>query len=169
MLVRVQYLGVIAHQVGRNDIAVDLIRQAPRGLQPANAEACNNLGLVLGKMGQLDEAITVCRQAISLKPNFPEAYNNLGNTLREKSNWMRPSPRLSPNHRSSGPTTLQAYSNLGIALRDKGQLDEAVGAYRHAITLKPNYAEAYGNLGSALKDQGQLDGSRYCLSSGHLP
>jgi protein O-GlcNAc transferase len=29
------------------------------------------------------QAVTAYQRAIRLQPNFPEAYNNLGNTLRE--------------------------------------------------------------------------------------
>ena len=39
----------------------------------------------------------------------------------------------------------------------KGQLDEAIAAFRQAIALKPDYPRAYNNLGAALKEVGQLD------------
>jgi lipoprotein NlpI len=39
----------------------------------------------------------------------------------------------------------------------KGQIDEAITAYRQAVVLNPNYAEAHNNLGNALNGQGQLD------------
>jgi tetratricopeptide (TPR) repeat protein len=38
-----------------------------------------------------------------------------------------------------------------------GRLDEAVTAYRHAISGKPDFAEAHANLGSALQELGRLD------------
>jgi len=72
-----QYLGMIAHQLDRNDIAVDLIRQAI-AVKPT-AEAYYNLGIVLSQAGQPEEAVAVYRQAISLKPNNPDAFINLGN------------------------------------------------------------------------------------------
>ncbi len=52
------HLGLVAHQVGRKEIAVDLIRQAI-ALQPEcpDATAHSNLGSALRDMGQLDEAI----------------------------------------------------------------------------------------------------------------
>jgi protein O-GlcNAc transferase len=34
------------------------------------------------------------------------------------------------------------HNNLGNALRDRGQLDEAMAAYRRALELKPDYPEA---------------------------
>ena len=40
----------------------------------------------------------------------------------------------------------EVYNNLGNALKDKGQLDEAIAAFRQAIALKPNYPEAHSNL-----------------------
>ena len=66
---------------------------------------------------------------------------------------MRPSPpfaRPSP----SSPNYAEAHSNLGNALKDKGQLDEAIAAFRQAIALRPDYAEAHSNLGIALGDKG---------------
>ena len=50
-----------------------------------------------------------------------------------------------------------AYSNLGTALKEQGNLDEAVAAYRQAISIKPDYAMAYSNLGNALKGRGSLN------------
>ena len=40
---------------------------------------------------------------------------------------------------------------------DKGQLEEAMAAFRQAIALKPNYAEAHYNLGCIRTIKGQLD------------
>ena len=50
-----------------------------------------------------------------------------------------------------------AYSNLGNALKDQGKLEEAIAAYRKAVSIKPDLAEAHSNLGNALRDQGRLD------------
>jgi Tfp pilus assembly protein PilF len=49
-------LGVIAHQVGKNEIAVDMIKGA-LFIKHDYAEVHNNLGLTLQKLGRLDEAI----------------------------------------------------------------------------------------------------------------
>ena len=43
-----------------------------------------NSGEILKDLGKLEEAELWIRRAISLKPNYPIAYNNLGNILRAK-------------------------------------------------------------------------------------
>ena len=53
--VALHLLGVIAHQVGKNDTAVDLITKAI-SIKPDYVEAHNNLGAVLQKLGKLEEA-----------------------------------------------------------------------------------------------------------------
>ena len=41
--------------------------------------------------------------------------------------------------------------------RVQGKLDEAIAAYRHAISIKPDYAQAHSNLGNALIELRRLD------------
>src|SRR5208282_232427 len=43
--------------------------------------AHGNLGVVLAGQGKLDEAIWQYRRALELKPDYVDAYNNLGNVL----------------------------------------------------------------------------------------
>ena len=58
--VALHLLGVIAHQVGNNDIAVDLITKV-LAIKPDYAEAHSNLGLALQDLGKLDVAIASYR------------------------------------------------------------------------------------------------------------
>src|SRR6266498_2616941 len=60
------------------------------------------------------------------------------------------------------PNDPVAYTNLGNALWHQNKRDEAVGAYRKALALKPDLAEAHYFhylLGKALYDKGDLDGA----------
>ena len=46
---------------------------------------------------------------------------------------------------------------MGIALADQGKTEDAIKAYKKAISIKPEYAEAYDNMGILFKAQGSLD------------
>jgi Flp pilus assembly protein TadD len=74
------FLGVLASQVGRHDDGIALIRRAI-SLQPDYASAYSNLGNALRDQGKVDEAIVALRQCISLDPNFAEAHWNLAVAL----------------------------------------------------------------------------------------
>ena len=77
------FLGVIAHQMGRHDLAVELIRQAI-GVDAHNPFAHSNLGEVCRKLGHLDEAIASYRHALALKPDYPEAHYNEGTSVLDR-------------------------------------------------------------------------------------
>ena len=47
------------------------------------AEAHNNLGITLARLGRTQEAITQHEQALRLKPDFTEAHYNLGIALEQ--------------------------------------------------------------------------------------
>ncbi len=79
--VALNLLGVIAHQVGKSDVAVDLITKA-LAIAPDYAEAHNNLGNELQSRGKLDEAVASYHRALELQPGYAEAHYNLGNALR---------------------------------------------------------------------------------------
>jgi tetratricopeptide (TPR) repeat protein len=49
------------------------------------------------------------------------------------------------------------YYGMGGVLRDEGRLDEAITAYREAISLFPNYGGAHSSLGGVYLKQGRLD------------
>ena len=44
---------------------------------------------------------------------------------------------------------------MGNALRDQDKLEEAIEAYKKAISIKPDFADVYYNIGNALRVQGK--------------
>ena len=107
------------------------------------------------KQGDLQGAIDAYRQALAIKSNYPQAYNNLGIALKEQGDLQAAidAYRQALAIKSNYP---QAYNNLGIALKKQGDLQAAIDAYRQALAIKPNYPDAYNNLGIALQEQGSL-------------
>jgi tetratricopeptide (TPR) repeat protein/SAM-dependent methyltransferase len=148
-------LGVIAHQVGRSDMAVDLIRKAI-ALNDQIPAFHSNIGLVFDALGRTENAVVHYRRAITLKPNYVEAHNNLGAALHTQSKLEE---AVAEYQRALAlkPDFAEAHNNLGNALKEQGKLDEAVAQYQRALAVKPSFAEAHNNLGNALKKQGKLD------------
>ena len=148
-------LGVIAHQDGKNNTAVDFIKKALT-IKPNYVEAYSNLGLALEKLGKFDEAVTIYNQALTIRPDYAEAHFNLGNALHGLGKLDEAVASYN-NALAIKPAYAEAYSNLGNALKELGKLDEAVESYNKAIAIKPDYAEAYYNLGNILHELGRLD------------
>jgi tetratricopeptide (TPR) repeat protein len=148
-------LGVIAHQVGRHDIAVDLIGQAIKR-NGQNAIFFSNLGVALKAQNKLDEVVAAYRQAIRLKPDYAEAYSNLGYALWDQGK-LSEAVAACRKAISLKPDLAEAHCNLGGALKDQGKLEEAVAACHQAIRLRPNNAEAFYNRGVALQGLNRFD------------
>src|SRR5271165_3072696 len=70
-------LGVIAYQVGKNAIAVELLNRAI-SIKSSDPDYHLNLGNALQAQGKLDEAVASYRNALWINPDFAEAHNNLG-------------------------------------------------------------------------------------------
>ena len=147
-------LGIIAHQFGRHELAVEFIERAIRN--NGHPAYFFSLGNVLYSQGKLDDAVAAYRQAISVKPDYVEAYSNLGNALKDRGS-LDGAVVAYCRAISIKPDYAEAYSNLGAALYEQGRLDQAVAAYRQAIRIKPDYAEALLNLGAALRIRGTFD------------
>jgi Flp pilus assembly protein TadD/SAM-dependent methyltransferase len=125
-------------------------------LSPQDAEARNNLGIALKKLGRLGEAEESYRQAIVLKPDLTEAHYNLGNTQKEMGKLDEAEVSLRQAIALRYEFT-EAHTNLGITLYELGRSHEAEASYRQAIALKPDYVQAHNNLGITLKELGRLD------------
>lgn len=59
------------------------------------------------------------------------------------------------------------YSNLGNVYKERGQLQEALENYRHAVRLKPDFIDGYINLAAALVAARDMEQAG-SFSIGHL-
>ncbi len=150
-----RFLGIVALQVGRNDLAVRWISQAI-ALQPQTHDAWSHLGEAYRALGRFEEAVTAFRRALELQPSAPEVYNNLGNVLRDQGRLDEAvgAFRKAIELHADLP---EPYNNLATVLADRGQVDEAIVAYHHALQLRPNYPQAWSNLGTTLTSRDRFD------------
>ncbi len=147
--------GLAQTNLDQNKPAITSFKQAIR-LNPAFAEAYNNLGLVHIKNNDASAALVPLKKAISLKPAYAEAHHNLGVALAaledhaaalaayNKALELRPAYANALNSRGNLFATMKKYA-------------EATADLKAALQLVPNDAEVISNLGAVLSDLGQAE------------
>jgi protein O-GlcNAc transferase len=136
-------LGTVAHQYGKNDVAVEILRQAA-ALVPTSS-LFNNLGEAYRALGRVYDACDAYRRAIALNPQDAMPYNNVGivlcllGKLREADESWRKAISINPVY-------TDAYNNLGNLLLDEGKPEEAVELHRKVLALDPRFTRAHSNL-----------------------
>ena len=149
------YRGLLAHQQGRSDDAINLIGQS-LALSPNQADWHSNLGIVLQSTGRLGDAIVEYERAIAIDPDHANAHSNLGVLLRaagrpeEAEAAYRTAIRLRPDH-------VDAHTNLGILLNGRNRAKEASECFCRAITLRPKHPDARRLLALAHCIIGEVD------------
>jgi tetratricopeptide (TPR) repeat protein len=146
---------VMQHQIGRNDIAADLIGQAI-ARDPSRPDFHYALGVVLDADGRSDAAVAPYGEAIRLKPDYAEAHTNLGNA------WLRlgrlQEAAASYEHvLALRPDYAEMHCNLGNVLAQQGRAEDAVAAFERALQWKPSLVEARNGLGITLIALGRDD------------
>jgi tetratricopeptide (TPR) repeat protein len=153
-------LGLVEHQLGRHDAALQSIRRAIE-LNDSEPNYHNNLGTVYRTLGKLDEAIACYRHAVGLRPDFAAAFNNLGIALLQKGDFAQ-AQRALERALEAKPDYAGAWFNLGNVLAARDEHAKAVEHYRHALALDPGYVDALINLGGALNELGQGNEAALC-------
>jgi tetratricopeptide (TPR) repeat protein len=106
--------------------------------------------------GNSDKAIANYDQALQLKPDWAEAYNNRGAAYDDKGEYDRAIADYDQAIKLK-PDSAVVYTNRGNAYADKSEYDRAIADYDQAIKLKPDYAVAYTNRGIIYRREGEYD------------
>jgi len=94
-------------------------------LKPNYADAHNNLGTALQKLGKPGEAVASYGMAISIQPDFADAHSNLGNALLA----LRMLEEAVASYRRAleiNPDLSEASGSLGSALLALGKIEEGL-------------------------------------------
>lgn len=117
--------------------------------------AHNNLGQVLASTNR-DAAIAHYRAAIQLRPDYPEALNNMGYELTQSGQIPEAIEYLEGAVQAK-PDFGLARNNLGIALYKSGNVPKATEQFQLALEFNPRDANAHSNYGNILSLTGNLD------------
>jgi tetratricopeptide (TPR) repeat protein len=139
-------LGVIAHQVGKQALAAELIQKAIQ-LNGNIALFHANLSEILRQLKRLDEAVAHGERAVALEPQMAAAHSNLGIAYFDRKDYDR-AENCQQRALAIAPNFAPALNNMGSIRRESKRKDEALIWYQKAIAADPNYLEPLNNYGA---------------------
>lgn len=149
-------LGTLHRQFRRFEESVACYRRAAEG----GVGDMARLAVVstLRASGAFEQSISLAREMLATREDWPEAWVELGLCLAAQGNvpvaascWERAI--------ELAPTMVDAHFHLGVAHAAQGKLDRAVTAYRTLLERAPEHVMARINLAGVLMIQGSLDGA----------
>jgi tetratricopeptide (TPR) repeat protein len=118
-----------------------VVAAAPATAQVASAEAYRDIGNTLLGRGQTAEAIASYKDALRLRPDFPDALRGLGMAYM-KVGRHKDAEREFRRLTAARPRDAAAHYDLGCALSARERHEDALLSYREALRLQPGYAQA---------------------------
>lgn len=158
--VALHMLGLIAHQVGNGDAAIELITGAVTA-RPDYAEAHANLGAVCLGCNRLEQSIASSSKALALDSKYTDARINLALAYLGQGELEQAIPHFE-RAADERPGSAEAQNGLGFAFLTQGKVEQAIACFRRALLSRPDYPEANRNLGDALLQQGQPEAAASC-------
>jgi predicted O-linked N-acetylglucosamine transferase (SPINDLY family) len=126
-------------------------------LYPEHPRVLHAVGMLRYRTGMgRDEVEPLLRKSIQLKPDFADAYYNLGNVLYnvlledEAEEHLRFALKYNPLH-------FRAMSTLATVLISKGEMQEAQELCEKALVICPEYSMVYQVYGNVLQAFGRVD------------
>ena len=138
------FLSGLCCRQNQTDEALSLIERVI-ALDPGNADAHSNRGIILERLGRSGEAQASYRTAVAVNPDHAPAHNHLGVQLSvqgktdEAIELYRRAVELAPD-------AADYRYNLGRALRSSGDLQGAVDAYRGTLERNLHHSGAWEGL-----------------------
>ena len=148
-------LGIIAHRVGRTEVALEMIGKAIEKM-PNEVQFHINRGEMCRLLKRLDEAVSHGESAIKLNPQAAMAYSNLGIAYYDLKDYEK-AQSCQEKALELQPDLVQSLNNMGSILRGKKERPEAIIYYKKALESDPNYLESINNLGALLIEENETD------------
>ncbi|HEY1348603.1 MAG TPA: tetratricopeptide repeat protein [Ktedonobacteraceae bacterium] len=144
------------------DKAAKLAEQIPPGnlylssTPPDKTSALLGKALTLAKSGELDLAMEICKEVLSLQPDNKIAISRMGylflraKQYEEAISWCTRALQIDERD-------MHSLANLGAALLGVGRVEEARSALQQALDLAPTHPPALYSMGTLLLQNGSPD------------
>jgi tetratricopeptide (TPR) repeat protein len=130
--------------------ALDYYQRALKDKTNQDSRIWNKIGIARQNLQDLSQARRAYKEAIRLKKDFSEPYNNIGTTYylndqaKKSLKWYRQAIERDPRS--------PAYHyNLGTALYATRRFKEAVESYQRVLDLDPSFFTSRSNVGTTLQ------------------
>lgn len=132
---------------------IEILRSFARRIDPSDAGAYNNLGVLYFRKGLTEEAIVAFSRALALDERMGVARRNLEIAYGESGILERRLEELEERLRAN-PDDLEALVQSGIAEKTAGRLDRAHTLFQRAIELDPDSSVLHFLLAETLYNRG---------------
>jgi len=123
---------------------------------PQSLKAHTNLALAYIEKRNLDEAVSQCKEALVINPDYARARSVLG-IAYDKKGMLDEAIAEYKKALSINPYDKDTLANLGLAYIEKGEFDKAIVECKKALAISPDCVEAHNNLGIAYTEKGMFD------------
>ena len=142
----------------------------PSAKTPNDPEANYKLGMKYLEMGRPRQAGKYLKEAVRLKPDYPEALEGLAKlnsgqgTFGAAATDLGKLMQLQPKNQELPDRVSNAHNQQGLALLKEGKLTDAATAFKEAAKADPKATGPLSNLGVAYFQAGRPDRGRRRLS-----
>lgn len=157
------FLGLLAHQTGHDDAALELLERAI-ALGPGSHLYRHNLAGVLQGLGRHAEAERRYREALSLKPDYAEAVIGLAKTC-EAQGRSAEALELYDQALQLAPRNHAAWLGRGGVLAVRVQRNRALDCYRQARALAEHDSQQLQRVGLAFHSVDAHAEARACFEA----
>lgn len=141
-------------------LAIEAYREAP-----PTAVVWDKMGVAWHHLDAIREARHDYQRALLIRPNYPEAINNLGATYFAQHNYKK-AIRLYEHALRLMPGSAVIAANLGTAYFARGKFRQGLDAYRQAFQIDPEIFDAADSLSNVPgnTDRAYRAHEDYCLA-----
>jgi tetratricopeptide (TPR) repeat protein len=134
-------------------------------LDPGNAAAYRNLGMVFMELGKTEEARRCLVEAALLNPKDAWPYVVLGNALARDRDKLVAAQALLEKAHEIEPEDPWAMNSLGGICTERGDLAAATTWFEKSLAIKSDFANSHYGLANVLATQGKFESARERLQT----
>ena len=145
-----------------SDEELEVLRSFARRIDPSDAGAYNNLGVLYFRKGLAEEAIAAFSRALALDEKMRVARRNLEIAYGESDTLQRRIEQLST-RLANNPDDIEALVQSGIAEKTTGDLAAAQSLFERAIAIDPQSSVVHYLLGETLYNRGMSEDALWAV------